>query len=395
MAKLGRAGAPLGGSPRPPSVETKGPLSGAVAIPTLGKMTAESPIKTPVTPTTPGPEAVPAPPPSPALLFDTINAYQKTAAIKAAIELDVFTGLADTPATAATLAARCQASPRGLRILCDYLVILGFLTKSGDRYALTADSAVFLNRNSPAYAGGTIEFLLSNEVRGAFDHLAAAARRGGTAQSEHGTVAPDHPVWLSFARSMGPLMTPAAAGLAELVGLDPDRPAKVLDISASHGRWGLAFAVRNPKTKIVALDWPGVLEVTRENASAAGLADQVSTIAGSAFEVEFGSDYDAVLVPNFLHHFNPQDCVRFLKKAHAALRPGGAIAIAEFVPNADRVTPPPAASFSLVMLATTPEGDAYTFAEYQAMLTQAGFRDAALHPLPPTPQSAVIAEKQA
>jgi len=85
--------------------------------------------------------------------------------------------------------------------------------------------------------------------------------------------------------------------------------------------------------------------------------------------------------------------VRFLRRVQAALIPGGRVVIVEFVPNEDRITPPPAASFSLVMLGTTPEGDAYTFAEYQSMLAEAGFRDPALHPLPPTAESAVIAAK--
>jgi len=333
------------------------------------------------------------PAPSPALLFDTINAYQRTATIKAAIELDVFTAMAGAPATAEIIARHCHASSRGIRILCDYLTVLGFLTKSGGQYALTPDSALFLNRKSPAYAGGTLEFLLSNEIKGAFDHFTEAARKGGTAQSQGGTVAPEHPVWVSFARSMGPLMVPAAAGLADLIPLDPNRPTKVLDISASHGMWGNAFASKNPKARIVALDWAPVLEVARENARAAGVADRVSAIAGKAFEVEFGSDYDAVLVPKFLHHFNAADCVRFLKKAHAALRPGGTVAIVEFVPNPDRVTPPAAAGFSLIMLATTPEGDAYTFAEYSDMLARAGFNAPLMHSLPASMNVAVIARK--
>ena len=261
------------------------------------------------------------PAPSPALLFDTINAYQKTAAIKAGIELDVFSAMAGEPATVQTIAVHCHAALRGMRILCDYLTVLGFLTKSGEHYALTPDSALFLNRKSPAYAGGTLEFLLSPGLTSPFDHLTAAARKGGTAESQHGTMAPEHPVWMSFARSMGPLMAPAATGLAGLIPLDPQRPAKVLDISASHGVWGIAFAKKNPKAQIVALDWASVLEAARENARAAGVADRFSTIAGSAFEVEFGSDYDVVLVPNFLHHFSAAECVRFLKKAHAALRP--------------------------------------------------------------------------
>jgi len=355
-------------------------------------MPPENSVKT--TPTGNGPgTAASQPAPSPALLFDTINAYQRTAAIKAAIELDVFAAMAGAPATVETIATHSHASPRGIRILCDYLTVLGFLAKSGDQYALTPDSAVFLNPRSPAYAGGTLQFLLSNNIKGAFDQFTEAARKGGTAQSQDGTVAPEHPVWVSFARSMGPLMVPAAAGLADLIALDQTRPTKVLDISASHCRWGIAFATKNQKAQLVALDWAPVLEVAAENARAAGLADRFSAIAGSAFEVEFGSDYDIVLVPNFLHHFNAADCVRFLKKAHAALRPGGTVAIVEFVPNPDRVTPPAAAGFSLIMLATTPEGDAYTFAEYSDMLARAGFKPPTLHSLPASMNVAVIARK--
>ena len=198
--------------------------------------------------------------PSPALVFDTINAYQRTAAIKAAIELDLFAAMAATPAPVEIIARHCRASPRGIRILCDYLTVIGLLTKSGDQYALTPDTALFLNPKSPAYVGGTLEFLLSNEIKGAFDHLADAARKGGTARSPDGTVAREHPVWISFARSMGPLMAPAAARLADLIALDQNRPTKVLDISASHGVWGNAFAAKNRKAHIVALDWAPVLE---------------------------------------------------------------------------------------------------------------------------------------
>src|SRR5437773_830665 len=99
--------------------------------------------------------------PSAALLFDTINGYHKTAVIKAAVELDIFTALADSPATADAIARHAKASPRGVRILCDFLAMLGFLTKSDERYGLSPDSAIFLNRKSPAYAGVTLESHLS------------------------------------------------------------------------------------------------------------------------------------------------------------------------------------------------------------------------------------------
>ena len=284
----------------------------------------------------------------------------------------------------------CGAAERGARILADYLTIQGFLTKSGNHYALTPDSAMFLNRKSPAYAGGMIQFLLSPELRRGFDDVAAMVRKGGTAQSELGTTAPEHPIWLEFARGMAPMMMMPAQTLADLIPLEG--APKVLDISASHGMWGMAFAKKHPRGHLVALDWAPVLELTRENAERAGLKDRLSTIAGNAFEVDLGSGYDAVLLPNFLHHFNKQDCVRFLKKVHAALREGGRVAIAEFVPNADRVSPPEVATFSFIMLVSTPEGDAYTLPEFEEMLTSAGFHAIESHDLPPV-ATAVIAQK--
>ena len=330
--------------------------------------------------------------PSPRLFFDTVNAYQRTAAIIAAVELDLFTAIGDSGATAEEVAKRSNTSARGARILCDYLTLHGFLTKDGDRYALTPDSAMFLSRKSPAYAGGMIKFLRSGELTRGFDKLADAVRKGGTADTELGTTAAEHPVWVEFARAMAPIMMPGSQALAEMVPVNGSRPSKVLDIAASHGMWGIAFAKKYPRASVVAVDWAPVLEVARENAKQAGVANRYSTIAGNAFDVDLGSDYDVALIPNFLHHFNKEDCVRFLKRVQAALRDDGRIAIAEFVPNPDRVSPPESAGFSLIMLATTPEGDAYTFPEYEEMLRQAGFGQPEAHPLPPV-STAVIAKK--
>ena len=329
--------------------------------------------------------------PSPQLFFETINAFQKTGALKAAIDLGLFTAIGGTPATAADIAARCQCPERGIRILSDNLVILGFLTKEESCYSLTPSSAVFLDKNSPAYFGDSVKFLLAPGLTEAYTDLASTIRRGRVHTSEHGTTAPDHPAWVEFARAMGPMMGPAAQGAADLTPLDQSRTTRVLDISASHGAYGIAFAKKNPRAHLVALDWEAVLAIAEENAAAAGIADRFSKIVGDAFTVDLGSDYDAVLVPNFLHHFNIADCTRFLSRVHAALRPGGRVVIIEFVPNDDRITPVPAASFSLVMLGSTPEGDAYTFSEYRRMLGEAGFRNAELHALPPTAESAVIA----
>jgi ubiquinone/menaquinone biosynthesis C-methylase UbiE len=331
--------------------------------------------------------------PSPVLFFDTVNAYQRSSAIKAAIELEVFAAIAEGNQTAQSIANKCQASERGIRILCDYLSIIGFLTKDSDGYRLTPDSAMFLDKNSPAYMGGALEFLLSPMLTKGFDNLTEAVRRGGTVMSEEGTIAPEHPVWVDFARAMAPMMVMPAQLMARQIEMEAGRKIKVLDIAAGHGMYGITVAQQNPDAEIVAVDWANVLEVAKANAQKAGVADRYSTIPGSAFEVEFGRNYDLVLLTNFLHHFDVETCVKLLKKVYAALSEDGRAVTVEFVPNEDRVSPPPSAMFSLVMLGSTPGGDAYTFREFEEMFSAAGFSRSELHQLQPSPQQLVISYK--
>lgn len=298
--------------------------------------------------------------------------------MKAAVELEIFTAIAEGNATAATIAKRCKAAERGARILCDFLAIHGFLTKEGTQYGLAPDSALFLNWHSSAYIGGAIEFLLTTRLREGHTKLIEAVRRGGTALGE-GTLEPENPDWVKFAQTMMPLMhMPAQNMAAEL--RKGGEAYKVLDIAAGHGIFGIAVAKQNPAAHIYAADWKHVLEVAAKNAQAMGVADRYHLLTGSAFEIDFGSGYDLVLIANFLHHFDPPTCTVFMRKVHAALKPGGRAAIAEFVPNPDRITPPTAAAFSMMMLATTPSGDAYTFVELESMLESAGFERIELTP---------------
>lgn len=331
--------------------------------------------------------------PTPQLFFQTINAYQRTEGLKAAIELDVFTGIGEGKTSAGEIAERSGASERGIRILCDFLCVMGFLSKEGQRYKLTQDSAVFLDKRSPAYLGGTVEFLLSPTLTEGFKDFTAAVRKGGTAASEEGTIAPDHPVWVKFARAMAPMMALPSQLMAKLVDEKADRKLKILDIAAGHGLYGIAFAQNNPQAEVVAVDWSNVLEVAKENARNAGVAARYSTIEGSAFDVEYGSGYDLVLLTNFLHHFDPPTCEKLLQKVHAALAGDGRAVTLEFVPNEDRISPPDAAAFSVMMLGSTPTGDAYTFSELETMASNAGFERSELHPLPPTLQQAIISYK--
>ena len=331
--------------------------------------------------------------PSPQLFFQTINAYQRTEGLKAAIELEVFTAIGEGNNTAAEIANRCHASERGTRILCDFLCIMGFLNKEGNRYSLTQDSAIFIDKSSPAYLGGMTEFISTPELTDAFKDFAGVVRKGGTTNSEGGTVSPENPIWVKFARAMAPMMAMPAQALAKLIDPKADAKLKVLDIAAGHGLYGIEFAKNNSQAEVVALDWAPVLAVAKENAQQADVSDRYSTLAGSAFDVDFGTGYDLVLLTNFLHHFDIPTNETLLRKIHASLNEGGRVATVEFVPNDDRITPPDAAAFSVTMLGSTESGDAYTFTEFEKMFANVGFTRSEIQALPASIEQVVISQK--
>ena len=331
--------------------------------------------------------------PTPAAIFESFTAYQQTAAMRAAIDLDLFTTIAQGATTPAALAKACSASERGIRILCDRLVVDRFLTKDEGGYRLTPTASMFLDRRSGAFVGSAITFLMNPTIVESFARLTDAVRRGGTALGQDGTLAPDASVWVDFARAMKGLAGFTGELVANLLELDAARPLKVLDVAAGHGMFGIAIARRHPQAEVTALDWADVLTVAEENARAAEVADRVRLRPGDAFKTDLGSGYDVVLLPNFLHHFDAATCEQFLRRVRAALAPGGRVVVIEFIPNDDRVSPPDAATFALVMLATTPAGDAFTYAEYDEMLRRAGFARTTLHELPMSPQRVVVAAR--
>lgn len=319
-----------------------------------------------------------------------LQAHQRTAALKAAIELDIFRAVGDGPGDVASIAKQCSASERGIRILCDFLTIYGVLQKIDGIYKHTPTSAAFLDPRSPASLASIAHFLSNPANREPYEHLADIVRAGRTVLPGEGSVEPENPLWVQFAETMAPMMAPLVGPLGSLVLEGRTGPMRVLDIAAGHGLFGIEVAKQNPQAQITGLDWAPVLHVAMVNAQRAGVAARYTMLPGSAFDVDYGGPYDVVLLTNFLHHFDFATCVGLLKKIKSSLKPGGRVATLEFVPNEDRVSPPMPAAFALTMLTSTPSGDAYTLSELTKMYGEAGFSNTTGHPIPMSPHTVVM-----
>jgi ubiquinone/menaquinone biosynthesis C-methylase UbiE len=295
--------------------------------------------------------------------------------IEAAIRHGVFELLDAGARTVDQVCAGTRTSGRGMRALLNALVGLELLVKNPDgSYALTAESATFLVRGKPDFHGAF--FLLTSEsMLPGWRNLYDIVRTGQPAQQinlAHDGV----PFFLQFVEDIFPIHYPAARRLAEVLGVSKaTTPVSVLDLAAGSGVWSIALAQQSPHVRVTAVDWPGVIPITRRVTARVGVADRFKFVAGDLLEASFGSGHTIVTAGHILHSEGEARSRRLLKKAFGALAPGGTIAIAEILVNADRTAPLPALLFSLNMLVNSDTGDTFSLGEISAWLGDVGFKD--------------------
>lgn len=319
-------------------------------------------------------------------VYDISLSYQKTAALNAAIKLDIFTNIGNRCLSVEQISDVTGGSLRGVRILCDFLCVIGLLEKNTNLYNLSVDAKRFLDRASPHCLADIIDFLAAPEIVSLImNDPPSYVITGGV--SGLSNLSPENPVWIRFSRAMVPFASVTAKRTAAFISSRSIHPRKVLDIAAGHGLFGIEVANVISDASVMAIDWANVLELAKGNADLAGLANRYKTTSGNAFEVDWGDNYDLILLPNILHHFDQDGCVRMLSKAKESLSIDGSVFVIDIMPNPDRVSPPEQAAFAFLMLATTPNGDAYTCAEYETMAGVAGLTLVDSMQLLPTPQT--------
>ena len=185
----------------------------------------------------------------------------------------------------------------------------------------------------------------------------------------------------------------AAAAVSRIPEKERRKIRRILDVAAGSGAWSLAFARAIPQARVTTVDFPEMTLITREFAEKIGVATRYDYLEGDLRKVDFGRDaYDLVILGHIFHSEGETHGKELLAKCHAALRPGGKLLMAEYVPNDERTGPAMPLLFGLNMLLQTEEGAVFTLREYRAWLKAAGFRKVETIPVPP-PSTVILASK--
>jgi SAM-dependent methyltransferase len=303
-------------------------------------------------------------PVSPAERIQQMAAFQRPRILLTAVDLGVFDALAAGPRASAAAARTLRADPRAVdRLLCA-LCSMGLVRKSGGRYANAPDAARFLVRRSPGFLAG-----LDHSVRlwQSWSTLTDAVRRGRSLPDRG---RPDPGASHSFIAAMHWNAASRAKDVARLIGLSGVR--RVLDIGGGSGAYSMAFARAIKGLRSVVLDLPDILPITRRYIRAERMQRSVTTTPGDFNRGPFPRGFDLAFLSMIVHINSPAANARLIRRAAAALNPGGRLVIQEFIVDETRTSPPFSAFFALNMLVNTDAGDTYTESEMREWMKAAG-----------------------
>ena len=328
---------------------------------------------------------------SPTRIMEDFAGAWRSRTLIAAVELDVFRHIAEGNRTVKEIADAAGASPRGMAYLLDALTAIGYLRKTGSRHGLLPAPAAFLVSGKKAYAGAMAQaFSLTWD---AWKNLTESVKSGRSTEAVN-IAEKGKEFFPKLVASIFPgNFAASAAAVPRLPEKERRKIHKILDVAAGSGAWSLAFAQTIPQARVTTLDFPEMTPITRGFAEKLGVAARYEYLEGDLRQVDFGRDtYDLVILGHIIHSEGEKHGKELLLKSHAALRPGGKLLIAEYVPNDARTGPAMPLLFGLNMLLQTEEGNVFTLREYRNWLKAAGFRKVTTIPVPP-PSTLILAAK--
>jgi hypothetical protein len=332
---------------------------------------------------------------TPDTILQTGLAFWPSKTLLSAVELGLFTELATGAQGLEEIQARLRLHPRAARDFLDALVALGFLSRTGDRYANTPETELFLDRAKPSYIGGILE-MANHRLYPFWGHLTEALRTG---QPQNEVKAGDPGIFDTLYADPARLkeFLKAMTGISHGANMAIARAfpwkdyATFVDVGTAQGDLAVQVALANSHLRGVGFDLPQVETIFTEYVSAIGVSDRVGFTPGSFFERDLPRA-DVVMMGHILHDWDLPTKRMLIEKAFNALPAGGAFIVYDAIIDDDRSTNAFGLMMSLNMLIETPGGFDYTGADCSRWMTDAGFSATRVEPLV-GPDSMVIGIK--
>ena len=337
--------------------------------------------------------------PNPEQILQIGMGFWASKTLLSAVELELFTLLGTGGNTGAEIAGKLDLHERSRADFLDTLVALGLLERTGSGpgavYSNTADTAIFLDKSSPAYIGGILE-MANARLYGFWGSLTEALHTG-LPQNEIKAGAPgffegiySDPERLQvFLDGMQGVQLGAFTAVCATVDLSAHR--RFCDIGGANGTLAAMIAAANPQLTGVSFDLPPVAPVAEANLARHGVGDRVSAVVGDFFADDF-PPADVYFMGNILHDWSEAEKQTLIDKAHAGLSSGGMLVAIENIIDDDRRINAFGLLMSLNMLIEVPGGFDYTGAQFDRWARHAGFARTEVRPLA-GPTSAAIAYK--
>jgi hypothetical protein len=307
-------------------------------------------------------------------------AHRSSAVLFAATELDVFSKLSAGPMTAAEVAAACGAKPEPTRFVLDACVTAGMIEREGEKYKNSPTSEFFLVRGKGPYIGDGLKY--AEDLYPAWGRVAELMRTGKPVMPPE-TILGDDP---EKTRAFVLAMHERAKGIGAVLphGADLTGRKHLIDIGGGPGTYSVGLVRQTPGLRSTILDRPGVLAVTKELVAEQGFSDRVSLRPADYLKDDFGTGYDVALLSGMMHRETPESCQLLLRKAFAALDPGGLVMVSDvFFDDDSKTSPPFATFFAINMMLTAEHGTCHARTELAAWMKAAGFVNVEIKPLPP------------
>lgn len=329
---------------------------------------------------------------APAVMLDLVGAisYQT---VSTAVRLGVFEALDKHPTTADDLARTLEAQPRGIDALLHALEATGYVEVRDGRYTNSAMTRKWLIEDE-AFDGPSMMRFWDAALTTLWPNAPEVIRSGRRTVNIYEWVESDPALNYSFQQSLVMPAHTAGSDIARKLAL-PSSATRLLDVGGGHGVFSIMMCREYPNLRATVIDSPAALEVAAGHIARHNMTDRISLMPGDMWEIDWGVDYDAVLLFNLLHHFDRETNLKLLHRAATALKPGGVAAILDQI--AGKV--PGSATKAIISLVALmyhvfADGRVFEHDELAELLAGAGFAEVRFHGLPKLPGTSLMTARR-